>query len=273
MKKPKRGELVVKTNAMVRASYRLSLFEQKMVLFAIARAREEERGLFADQPLLIQAADFAEFWGMERDQTYQLLKDGLRTLFKRELMVFEPDRVTHSRWISQASYMEKQGAVSLIFAPEIIRHISRVNGALSSYTKYQLENIGKLTSAHAVRIYEMMSEFADLGSRKVTLMQFRVSLDLMHEYPSIKDFKKWVIDVAVAQINEHTDLQISYEQIKKGRVVDGFNFQIKRKPSKIKKLEKELKPVAKGGSDSRARPGESQADFEARLRNGELDLS
>ena len=41
-----------------------------------------------------------------------------------------------------------------------------------------------------------------------------------------------VIELALKQINEHTDITASYEQHKKGRVITGFSFKFKHKKQK-----------------------------------------
>ena len=38
-----------------------------------------------------------------------------------------------------------------------------------------------------------------------------------------------VIELALKQINEHTDITATYEQHKKGRVIIGFSFKFKHK--------------------------------------------
>ena len=65
-------ELVVKSNRLVEASYRLTLVEQKIILFAICRAREEQRGLTADTPVTITAKDFAAQFGTNETKVYGL---------------------------------------------------------------------------------------------------------------------------------------------------------------------------------------------------------
>ena len=58
----------------------------------------------------------------------------------------------------------------------------------------------------------------------------RKVLLLEDQYAAIKDFKKYVIDVAVAQINAHSDLTVSYTQRKTGRAVTNFIFAFDYKP-------------------------------------------
>jgi plasmid replication initiation protein len=38
-----------------------------------------------------------------------------------------------------------------------------------------------------------------------------------------------VIELALKQINEHTDITATYEQHKKGRTITGFSFKFKQK--------------------------------------------
>lgn len=50
------------------------------------------------------------------------------------------------------------------------------------------------------------------------------------------DFKKRVLLVAIDEINEKSDIKISYEQVKKGRSIAGFKFKVltKEKPKNIR---------------------------------------
>jgi plasmid replication initiation protein len=54
------------------------------------------------------------------------------------------------------------------------------------------------------------------------------------KYKVTADFKKWVLDVAVSQINDHTDIKTTYEQHKTGRTITGFSFKFKQKSTATK---------------------------------------
>jgi plasmid replication initiation protein len=54
------------------------------------------------------------------------------------------------------------------------------------------------------------------------------------------DFKKYVLDLAIKQINEHTDITVKVEQHKKGRTISGFSFKFKQKQQP--KIEKPVDP-------------------------------
>lgn len=55
------------------------------------------------------------------------------------------------------------------------------------------------------------------------------------------DFKKRILDMAVAEINEHTDIEVKYEQQKQGRKIVGFTFSFKQKNDKQESINNKSK--------------------------------
>ena len=267
MAKPKGSDLVVKSNQLIEARYRLSLVEQQIIGYAIVCARENQKGLFADQPITIRAADFAAQFNCEAGSVYGQLKDAMTKLYERSVVLFSIDErgidvVTKTRWISQASYLNGAGEISFIFAPAMIDYVTRLDK--SEFTQYKLSQISGMTSWYAVRIYELLVQYLTIGSRTIRLAELKEMLCIEAEYPSIKDFKKWVVDVAITQINERSDLAVAYEQRKTGRNVTHFDFQIKLKAEDKPKAKK--KPVAdRSYVEKHARPGESYDQAYRRL--------
>jgi hypothetical protein len=49
------------------------------------------------------------------------------------------------------------------------------------------------------------------------------------EYERMHHFKARVLDLAVSQINEHTDITVKYEQHKTGRTITAISFKFKQK--------------------------------------------
>jgi plasmid replication initiation protein len=234
------NELVVKSNRLVEASYRLSLNEQRIILYAICRAREEDVALSSDKPVTITADTFLkQFPSVGKGNVYQQLKDAMDALYERSVTVNDKDpvsghtRVTKTRWISTASYIDGAGHVQVIFAPEVIKYIARVE---VEFTKYQLEKVSQMTSFHAIRIYELLSQFREARVRTLNLIELRNYLQIEpHEYKLTTNFIRKVIDVAVEQINLHSDLVVKYESKKTGRAITDFAFKIKTKDSKPKR--------------------------------------
>lgn len=235
-----KSELVVKSNRLIEASYRLSLNEQRIILYSICRCRDEEKGLFPDLPVTITADAFAtQFPSIGRGNVYQQLKDAMEALYDRSVTIHDTDpmsghpRVKKTRWISEAAYVDGAGNVQVIFTPEVIKYITRLE---AEFTSYQLEKVGKMTSAHAVRVYELLSQNRAIGNRTLNLAWLRETLGMEPgEYKLTADFIRKVIEVAVKQINDHSDLTVNYKSIKTGRAITDFVFKIKDKENKSKR--------------------------------------
>jgi plasmid replication initiation protein len=227
-------ELVVKSNRLIEASYRLGMNEQRIILYAICRCREEQKGLFPDLPVTITADNFVkQFPSVEKGSVYGQLKDAMNSLYNRSVTIHDTDpatnkaRVRETRWISEKAYIDGAGHIQIVFTPEVIKYITRLE---AEFTSYQLEKVGHMTSAYAVRIYELLTQNREIGNRTLNLSWIRETLQMeVHEYKLTADFIKRVLDPAVDQINKHSDLLVSYKPVKTGRAITDFVFKIKGK--------------------------------------------
>ena len=260
-------ELVVKSNRLVEASYRLTLVEQQIILFAICRAREEQKGLSPDKPVSIAALDFSAMFGTNEAMVYGQLKEAMDTLYKRDVRIYEvhpktgKPRVVNTRWISDKAYIDGAGTIEITFAPKMIPYITRLK---SEFTAYRLEKIGNLSSVHAVRMYELLVQYLILGKREFEIPKLKETLGLEREYSDVIDFKKRVVDVSVKQINAHTDITTSYTQRKTGRNVTHLNFKIDAKETVPKPVKKPS--LTRAYVEKNARPGESWETARERIR-------
>src|SRR5476649_1597862 len=211
----KKQELVVKSNRLVEASYRLTLNEQRIILYAICRCREEQKGLFPNEPVVITADAFAkQFPSIDKTNVYHQLKEAMDALYDRSVTLYETDedtgkeQVSKTRWISKASYVDGAGRIKVVFTSDVIKYVTRLEG---SFTSYELEKVGNMTSANAIRVYEMLAQYRDIGKRTISLKDLREMLQIGDdEYKLTADFKKWVIESAVPQVNKPSDLKVSY---------------------------------------------------------------
>jgi plasmid replication initiation protein len=208
-------ELIVKDNALINASYNLDLVEQRLILLAIVEARESGKGINANDPLTVHAESYINHFSVHRNTAYQALKDACKDLFARQFSYQEqrPKGVANitSRWVSQIAYVDNSATVELIFAPAIIPLVTRLE---EQFTSYELKQVSGLSSAYAIRLYELLIAWRSTGKTPVIeLSDFRQKLGVLEtEYNRMHDFKKRVLDPAIKQINEHTDITVKVEQ-------------------------------------------------------------
>lgn len=234
-----KGNLVVKTNQLNSALQNLSLPEIRIVQLAIVDARETNTGLSTDKPLRIDALRYADMFDTTRQNGYKRMKEAEETLFNRRFSYIDDDgKIVKSRWIQQVRYLDDEGAIELVFTLAVVNGISRIDGAEDFFTSYLLEQTANMDSIYSVRLYELLVQWkAAKQTPMFELEKFRDQLGVEpSEYKAMCDFKKRVLQVAIDEINEKSDIKISYEQIKKGRSIAGFKFKVllKDKPKDAK---------------------------------------
>ena len=234
--------LVVKSNRLIEASYRLDIVEQRLILMAIHEARETGLGITSNNFLSIRADEYAMTFGLDPKITYSQLKNAAKTLFHRYVVLHDihpetgRNRTIEARWVSSVAYVEGSGLVQLKFGDDVVPYITRLE---EKFTSYKIKSISKMTSTYAIRLYELLMQWKNSGVREIDLEKFKQILQVEGQYPALKDFKNRVLDLAITQINQFSDLDVSYENIKLGRKVTGFMFFFGEKPPK--KAEKPTK--------------------------------
>ncbi len=262
----KNCDLVVKSNQLVQAVSNLSLVEIRLIQLAIVDAREVGVGISTDTPLVIWANRYATTFDVTLEAGYWALKEAAKTLFDRQFTLYLIDadtkkekRIT-SRWVSQVGYVDDAAKLEIILSPAVVKEITRLE---SQFTRYYLEQTAPLTSAYAVRLYELLIQWQEAAKLPMFhLESFRQQLGLAdHELIRMSDFKKRVLDLAVSQINEHTDITVNYEQHKAGRIITGFTFKLK------KKHPKDVTPKAKTQSKPKQSPKNDDENIETLLQD------
>jgi plasmid replication initiation protein len=78
------------------------------------------------------------------------------------------------------------------------------------------------------------------------LKKFREQLGIgVNEYPRMEPFKRRVLHVAIDQINDSSDIVVTYEQHKDGRYISGFSFNFEHKKKKTIDVKPEINLTAK----------------------------
>lgn len=220
-------------SSLVEAVYRLSPVEQRLIQYAIAQCEAAQQSLSSENPVRVVADVFAaQFPQLLQDtDAYEELEDALDALSRRYVTLRDLDpesgkeRVTLTRWITVASYLPTARTIELTLAPEVVRSHEKLKEALDHP---RLAKFAGMNSPYAVRLYDLLH--SQHGKHELSLEEVRVKLQVVPtEYKLTADLKKWVLDVAVTQINLHGDVDISYEQKKTGRTITHFMFTVKPK--------------------------------------------
>ena len=224
------GNLIVKSNALIEASYSLDAVEQRVILLAILEARALNIEIGLGTRIKVYASNYANTYGISKDMAYKAMKKAVLGLYQAEFRWSEmtPKGVkhTHSRFTDTITYCEGEGCIELIFGSQVIPQIIDLKKLFTSYEIEQTRNLNR----YGLRLYELLIRWRATGKAKISLNDLRNTLGVLDdEYQAMGDFKKRVLDIAVSEINANTDITTSYEQHKQGRKIIGFTFTIKQK--------------------------------------------
>jgi plasmid replication initiation protein len=164
---------------------------------------------------------------LDPKSTYKQLKTAVETIYQRSVRLHDQhpetgeDRVWDVRWVSAVAYVAGSGLVQIQFGAAIVPYITRLEG---EFTSYKIKSVAQMTSTYGIRLYELLMQWGAVGKREIKLDEFKRMLQVEGQYPALKDFKNRVLDLAVSQVNEFSDLDVRYENVKVGRKVTGFVF-------------------------------------------------
>ena len=239
-----KNDLVKKSNSLTEAHYFLTVAEYRILHMAFSSLAECDVNpeFFRNVRFTIKAKDYMELYGVDRTTAYQALRDASERLFDRyftydelvdeDLMLYERIK---SRWVTKIGYQDDQAYITFFLSDDVL---SMVGSLKEQYTYLNLYKFAGLTSVHAIRVYEMLMQWRKTKVVPIiSLEELRLRLGIEDgEYPRMYDFKKYVLDMAINQINEHTDIIASYEQMKEGRKITGFKFSYKNKEKQAEAL-------------------------------------
>ena len=284
---------VYKSNALVEASYRLTPAEQRIMLCCISQVRRDQT-LTDEVMYRVSVADYADLVGTDSHSTYKELADAALRLKRREVWLREfPNgdgqrpRTLVTGWVQSIAYIESEGHIELRFTKDMLPYLTQLT---ERFTRYALSDVAKMTSSHAIRLYELLCQWREAGKREVSVEWLRESFQLGEKYPALKDFKRRVIDPAVAQINEHSPLWVKWDQRKTGRRVSHLVFTFGEKAQKAAQKPRKRKGRDSSGGkaknasgsiyripmaviEANSRPGESPEDAALRILEERKDAA
>lgn len=230
--------LISKSNSLIRASYKLTLQEQRLILAAISKLDSRKLGIRpgADQShVRITAEEFSETFGIATKNAYNELRAATNDLFQRQIVEIDGKQTTKLRWVSKVKYHDGEGWADLTFAQDILPYLTLLR---KQFTSYKLKQVAGLRSVYSIRIFEMCAQFSDFGLLRISLADLITSLDL--PYSRYIDVVRRVIQPACDELRAKSNLEISWRPIKEGRAVKTIEFVFSEAPQK--KLEFELDP-------------------------------
>ena len=217
---------VVLQNRVVECFKSMTLDEKRLFIMATPLARTTN--VSSGEPIFISTEEFASACGLEITGAYTALGIATKKLFDRYFGYVRADKKKVSiRWMYKTAYGE--GGAELYFTDEVLL-LLREFDALNPYTKYKKEVVLRLKKDYSLDFYHLAKKHQTMGGFQISLDELFEQLGLPESYQDLSNLKKRVIKPSLDEITSNTDIDLSYDNIKRGRSVVGFKFTVREKP-------------------------------------------
>jgi plasmid replication initiation protein len=229
----KEGRIQVRQhNAITNARHDLSSVQLDIyfMLLSLLRSGDDQNTKYEIGVLQIE-----EITG--RRWNYQQLRDATAGLIGKVFEIEEKDGLLQVAMMSSAKYLKGKGKIQLTISEDLKPYLVDLK---NNFTSFQLYCVLSMSSKYAKWMYVQFSRWKDIGYYSYELDDLKVLLNLKdpkgrlpEQYKQWGQFKDNVLEPAVRQINELSDINITFQVEKKGKSVHRINFTI----SQVRRLQ------------------------------------
>lgn len=223
---------VVQSNELIMARQDLSKNAFKLVRATIMQIKPEDEDI---DGIFFTIGELAELYGVSKQALYPIIDDVTDEIMSKFIefrVENKKDKVSFRKvnWTSVCQYESDKGVfirMNRDLMPDLV-------GLKKLYTQYPYSNIMKMGSVTSMRIFEILLSkidgdvFPRDGRNVVITIEELVEVcKLEGKYKNNNDLKRFVIDKAVKDINNCTVYEAGYTDVKVGKTIVAFNFNIR----------------------------------------------
>lgn len=216
------------SNNLILATHRMNIQQMRLFFYACSQYHGDlEINIPLDEINRVLTEDTGNRGGKQRE----LVKETIPSIMRNAIVhIVDEDG---EEWCSalRKSRLSNDGTVTFIFDKSIQKELEELRG----YTWMYLSQLTGMSSTYSVRLYEFFAMRLGTMNTKETfdfdINKLRIYLDCVNKYNQFEAFDRRVLQQAKKEINEKTNIKISYKKIKTGRSITSikFNFSWKTK--------------------------------------------
>jgi len=216
---------VFQSNSFIESRQSYTLQEKRLLSTIISFVKPTDTNFITYD---FSIKEWADLTGKTKENFYQIaddVTDGLMSKVIKIDKIGKDGKKAFKKFHVMSTANYEDGVLEL----EISKDMNDIFLQLQSrknYTHYELIEFVTLTSTHAQRIYELVKQYQHSKNRKRTigLSDLKVMLGIEDKYKEFKEFRKYVLNIALKQIEEHTTLRYKWQGIKRGRKINSIEF-------------------------------------------------
>lgn len=216
---------VVKANEIIqKAKFDLGLLEQKTFCYAVSKIKPNDA---INTEYVFSINEYCDACGINRNsgKTIEEVKNALKKLRDKSFyMLDEKGNYVLIGWLSKVRVDPKSGKIAIIFDEDMQKYLI---GLYKNYTQYSLLCVLPMSSSYSIRLFELLKSYSGFNYKNFDIDDLKIRLGA--PYKNFFDMRRKVLDVAVKEINLYTDIEVTWQPIKKGRKVVKVQFDIKKR--------------------------------------------
>lgn len=218
-----RTYIAVKANVLIQKTrYHLTAQEQKIIIFAISKIKPTDKDFELYQ---FDLKELCEVCGIEYNgKNYQNFKETIQRLADKSFWLNLENKEILCRWVSKVIIVPQTTTVYFRFDDTLKPYLLQLK---NNFTSFEVRYALDLESNYSIRFYELLKSYAFTGEYIITIAELMEKLEV--SYNRMNNFRQRVLDVAIDEINEKTDLIVSYEFIRQNRRIHSIKFLIDKK--------------------------------------------
>jgi plasmid replication initiation protein len=200
--------------------------EQKVILYLISKIKPEDIDL---KEHIFEIRDFCEVCGLDYDNgaNYRYIKQTMKDLRDKSIWVTLADgSETTLSWLNKVKLNRNTGSVAVRLDDDMKPYLLDLQ---IKFTEYDLIYVLAMSSKYGIKLYELLKSYEWEHKNRVFDIDDLKRLLLAENYARFPDFKRYVLDIAMREINEYSDISVKYEVIKVGRKYGKIEFEMKLK--------------------------------------------
>jgi regulator of replication initiation timing len=221
----KMKQLIVKSNRLIEAKYKLTINEQRILLYVLSelvKKDDREFGVYK-----FNAYDLRQHFGRGMEN-FDRIVDTIYRLRNRKILIKDGVEEINADWVSVSIIDRETRDITIEFPQLMKKYLLQLK---ESFTSYQLENVVYLKSSYSVRLYELLKQYLGIKKRTFYIEELKEILCIPNDqYVQYSHFRDKILEVCKKQINQNSDIHYDYEAIKQGRRYRIIKFTISSQP-------------------------------------------
>lgn len=223
-------------NELVRKSRdNLTLKEGKILDYIYSQVKRDDT---VDKEYVFSVKKFLDLCGLPaQGSNYIDVKNSLKAIADKSFwLTTEEGKIVLTRWFSKVEIEPNSGNITVKFSEEIAPFVF---GLYGNFTPTAL--IAKLSfqSKYSRKLYDLLASYLGMKTRTFKVDTLRKLLNA-ENYKVYKDFRKRVLEEAIDEINEYSDIVCGYMPVYEGRKIVALTFGMEKKDD-IEWLQTKLK--------------------------------